>query len=185
MLSFLLFILFLPRQGTETCSVKHSYFPFLLFILFLPRQGTETSASQIRGIQFRTFILFLPRQGTETRAIDVAGEDIISQFILFLPRQGTETQQVVLFLKDYQIYFISSPSGDGNSLSRPYTVRHPPIYFISSPSGDGNCLCLVFRSAMRKGFILFLPRQGTVIDLLFLMSKINFYFFTFLRKGTG
>ena len=152
------------------------------------------------------FILFLPRQGTETASAPTF-EFSLSYLFYFFPVRGRKrffNVQAVFFCNS--IYFISSPSGDGNILCLTISCDTPDLFYFFLVRGRKHAsqglslhFCNLFILFLpRQGtetsgrylpasplYHLFLPRQGTVIDLLFLMSKINFYFFTFPRKGTG
>ena len=60
-------------------------------------------------------------------------------FILFLPRQGTETIEIAIEIATFPI----------------------PIYFISSPSGDGNCSSCQCRSiCFQSHLFYFFPVRG-------------------------
>ena len=58
---------FFPVRGRKLFKLSRRLEPlFSKFILFLPRQGTETVYCPKCIVQIVLFILFLPRQGTET-----------------------------------------------------------------------------------------------------------------------
>ena len=146
---------FFPVRGRKLMN-----FQFLLpfednLFYFFPVRGRKPYLLHLLQNYHTDFILFLPRQGTETPQKFITFRILTNGFILFLPRQGTETQVSCTLLRDSAIYFISSPSGDGNSLS-----------------------CM---GVSLMAFILFLPRQGTETKISFIINTSTefnlFYFF--------
>ena len=130
---------------------------------------------------------FFPVRGRKQTCIN-SRHSTSGDLFYFFPVRGRKLKNIALNIKvKPYIYFISSPSGDGNNLVSSWWIKvlHL-IYFISSPSGDGNGTAFSTTGSVVGAFILFLPRQGTETIVDFdLAVKRDFIYFISSPSGDG
>ena len=130
---------FFPVRGRKHLTIGENNWNIITIYFISSPSGDGNVIAFCRKFRIKRYLFyFFPVRGRKHYTY-LYLYSVYIPFILFLPRQGTETYRI----------------------SQSTELKRLLIYFISSPSGDGNLPFGFWTVLTKPWFILFLPRQGT------------------------
>ena len=149
-------------DGNLKSNLLFTFAVFLSIATYLPREGTETSS--IRSYFRRAFCIatYLPREGTETNS-KLMRIFIVSGIATYLPREGPETVQYQQYCSMFVFVYLPIYLARGRKPNCPrweVAVSVNVYSYLSTSRGAGNCRLYGARPACLSCIDTYLPREG-------------------------